>query len=182
MDPVPSKIGCRMTAMRNALSGPLRREAIQDERHDLLGLAGPQFGQSGIQRGFASDLRMRGGEESSRLILILPDIFRHGDDSRQALRAFALSGTQALAPVFVRRFWNDAAHNCALLGSIHRDVPRPVRQPGSIRGESEREPPKCAPPPKNISDMPWFQISVSLYPKFIDQLIPLLGYSLRRHF
>src|SRR5450432_1082386 len=101
--PLPSKMGCRISAMRNARSGPLRREAIDDAGHDLLSLPCAQFRQSRIEGCLAADLRMRRGEKTPGLFAILPDVFGRGDDPRQALRPLAFRRTQAFPPPFVRR-------------------------------------------------------------------------------
>src|SRR5258707_15446527 len=91
--PVPSKMGCRMSAMRNARRGPLRGEAIDDAGHDFLRQACAQLRQSRIEGCFASDLRMRSRQKALGLLAILPDVFGSGDDPRKPLGPFAFSGT-----------------------------------------------------------------------------------------
>src|ERR1019366_7749017 len=112
--PLPSKMVCRISAMRNARRGPLRREAINDAGHDLFRLPRAQFGQSRIERCFAPNLRMRRRQKAPGLLAILPDVLSRGDDPRQTLRPFAFSRTQTLPASFVRRLRDDSVHHGAL--------------------------------------------------------------------
>src|ERR1022692_3502378 len=65
-------MGCRISAMRNARSGPLRGETIDDAGHDLLSLPRTQFRQGRIHGRLSPDLRMRGGQKAPGLVAILP--------------------------------------------------------------------------------------------------------------
>src|SRR5450432_2887006 len=124
--PLPSKMVWRMSAMRNARSGPLRREAIDDAGHDLLRLPCAQFRQSRIEGRLAADLRMRHGEKAPGLFAVLPDVLGDGDDPCQALSPLAFRGTQSFPPPFVRRLRDDPVHHRTLFRSIRKDAPRHV--------------------------------------------------------
>src|ERR1039457_6735865 len=111
MAPLPSKMVCRISAMRNAQRGPLRREALDDAGHDLFSLSCAQFGHSRIEGRFAPDLRMRRGEKPPGWFAILPNVFGCGDDPRQALGPFAFRGAQTFPPPFEGRLRDDAMHH-----------------------------------------------------------------------
>src|SRR5437868_4346772 len=83
--PRPSNILCRISAMRNARSGSLRRETIDDAGHDLLSLTRPQFRQSRIEGRLAPNLRMRRCEKTPRLLAILPNLFGDSDHTCETL-------------------------------------------------------------------------------------------------
>src|ERR1017187_6598419 len=124
--PLPSKMVCRISAMRNARRGPLRREAINDAGHDLFRLPGAQLGQSRIERCFAPDLRMRRHQKAPSLLAILPDVLGRGNDPRQSLGPFTFRVTQSFPPPFERRLRDDPVHHGALFGGIRKDVPSHV--------------------------------------------------------
>src|SRR5450759_5262102 len=128
MAPLPSKMVWRMSAMRNARRGPLRREAIDDAGHDLFRLPCAQFGQSRIERCFAPNLRMRRRQKTPGLLAILPDVLGRGNDPRQTLGPFAFRGTQSFPPPLKRRLRDDPVHHGALFGGIGKDVPRHVAE------------------------------------------------------
>src|SRR5450759_924876 len=119
-------MGCRISAMRNARSGPLCWEAIDDAGHDLLRLPCAQFRQGRIERCLAPDLRMRGCQKTPGLFSILPDVLRDRDHPRQALSPLAFRGTQTFPPPFVRSLRDDAVHHGALFGRVGEDAPRHV--------------------------------------------------------
>src|SRR5450432_2057067 len=112
-----------MSAMRNARSGALCREAIDNASHDLLSLPRTQFRQRRIERSLAADLRMRRGQKAPRLVLILPDVFGHGDYPCQALRALAFGGTQAFPPPLISCLRNNPVHHGGLFRGIREYVP-----------------------------------------------------------
>src|SRR6266568_2655420 len=114
--PLPSKMACRISAMRNALSGPLRREAIDDTGHDLFSLPCAQFGESRVERCLAPNLRMRRRQKAPGLLAILPDVLGRGDDPRQSLGPFAFRWAQTFPPPFERRLRDDPVHHGALFG------------------------------------------------------------------
>src|ERR1017187_4499680 len=124
--PLPSKMERRISAMRNARKGPLRREAINDAGHDLFRLPGAQFGQGRIERCLAPNLRMRRRQKTPGLLAILPDVLGRGNNPRQSLGPFAFRGTQTFPPPFERRLRDDPVHHGALFGGIRKDVPRHV--------------------------------------------------------
>src|ERR1019366_6564544 len=128
MAPLPSKMACRISAMRNARRGPLRRETINDAGHDLFRLPSAQFGHSRIERCPAPDLRMRRRQKTPGLLAILPDVLGRGDDPRQTLGPFALRGTQSFPSPLKRRLRDDPVHHSALFGGIGKDVPRHVAE------------------------------------------------------
>src|ERR1039458_9958434 len=101
----------RMSAMRNARRGPLRRKAIDDAGHDLLRLSCAQFGQSRIERCLAPNLRMRRRQKTPGLLAVLPDIFGGGDDPRQSLGSLTFRGTQTFPPPFERRLGDTPVHH-----------------------------------------------------------------------
>src|ERR1035437_1152052 len=157
---------CRISAMRNARSGPLRREAIDDAGHDLLRLPRAQFRQGRIERCLAPDLRMRGYQKAPGLLAILPDVLRDGDDPRQALGPFAFRGTETFPPPFVRRLRDDAVHHGALFGSAGEDAPRHIAEgclgQAAFDGVIQLQQ-RChrltqyAVAAQDLSDMAWFQ-------------------------
>ena len=84
--PLPSKMVCRISAMRNARSGPLRRKAIDNAGHDLFRLPRTQLRQRGIQGRFAPNLRMRGRQKAPGLFAIPPNVFGRGNHARVLCR------------------------------------------------------------------------------------------------
>ena len=87
--------------MRNARSGPLRREPINNAGHDLLSLPRAQFRQSRIEGCLAPNFRMMGRQKTPGLLAILPDVFGRSNHPRQALGPFAFRGTQTFQPSFI---------------------------------------------------------------------------------
>src|ERR1017187_7673835 len=107
MAPLLSKMVCRISAMWNTRSGPLRRKAIDNAGHDLLRQPRTQFRQRGVEGCLAPNLRMRGRQKAPDLFAILPNVFGRGDDPRQTLGPRTFRGTQTFPPPLVRRLGND---------------------------------------------------------------------------
>src|SRR3990172_6515428 len=119
-----------MSAMRQARSGPLQREAIEELPQKFFHLARPQLGTGSLQRGLAVQLGVRPRQEPLDLLRVAPNVLRSGDDACETSGLLALLRLEVLFPALVGGCGNDSAHDLALfLGAAHdthHAMPRPI--------------------------------------------------------
>src|SRR3989304_10153875 len=113
-----------MSAMRQARSGPLRRETIEELPQKFFYLARPQLRMGSLQRGLAVQLGVGPRQEPLDLLRVAPNVLRSGDDAREAFGLLALLRLEVLFPALVGGCGNDSAHDLALLPGAAHDTRR----------------------------------------------------------
>src|SRR5215469_6854856 len=93
MAPVPSNIGWRLSAIRNARCGTLRGQAIDDASHNFLGLASAQLRQRRVEWSASSHLRVRRREKVPGIIAVAENVLRHGDHTSEPFGPLAFRET-----------------------------------------------------------------------------------------